>query len=81
MHFVIRGRRSRYFHLSRSSAFFIQAPASKMRVHQRQVDKRVEFLACILDAAPAACIKKSEDLFGRTTRDFRTPVAKRIECE
>ena len=42
----------------------------KNEFYKRILDTQHEFLARILDAA--ACIKKREDQFRRTTRDFRT---------
>ena len=46
-------------------------------VNRLKVDKPDELLAGILDAA--GCIEKRGDQLRRTTRDLRTPVAKRIE--
>jgi len=49
----------------------------KREVYKTKVDTPDEFLASILDAA--ACIKKHEDQFRRTTRGLRTRVAKCTE--
>jgi hypothetical protein len=51
----------------------------KGEVYKRKVDTRDELLARILDIA--ACIKKREEQLRRTTRDFRTRVAKCIEVD
>ena len=49
----------------------------KSEVYKREVKKQDELLTHDLD--PAACIKKREDQFERTTHNFRTRVAKCIE--
>jgi hypothetical protein len=48
-------------------------------IYKRKGDTRDELFARVLDAA--APIKKREDQLRRTTRDFRTRVAKRIEVD
>jgi hypothetical protein len=49
----------------------------KSEVYVRKVNTPDELLSRIVCAA--ACINKSEDRLRRTTRDFRTRVAKRAE--
>jgi hypothetical protein len=49
----------------------------KSEVNKRKVDKLVELLASILDAA--GCIKKRENQLRRTTCDLRTRVAKCVK--
>jgi hypothetical protein len=51
----------------------------KSEVYKRKVDTPDELLSVILDAA--GCIKRREDQLRRTTRDLRTPVAKRTEVD
>jgi hypothetical protein len=51
----------------------------KREVYKRKVNPRDELLARILNAA--ACIKIREDNLKRTTRDFRTRIAKCIEVD
>ena len=51
----------------------------KSEIYKRNVDRRDELLARILDVA--ACIKTSEYQLRRTTRDLRTRVAKCIEVD
>jgi hypothetical protein len=51
----------------------------KSEVYKLKVDTRDELLARIFYAA--ACIKKREDQLRRTTRNFRTRVAKCTEVD
>ena len=51
----------------------------KSKVYKRKVDTRDELVACILDAV--ASVKEIKEKLRRTTRDFRTRVAKYVEVE
>jgi hypothetical protein len=51
----------------------------KSEVYRRKLDTPDELLSVILDAA--GCIKQRADQLRRTTRDLRTPVAKRSEVD
>jgi len=55
---------------------FVCGVGWRAKLTKKNVGTRDEFVACILDAA--ARIKKCEDQLRRTTRGFRTRVAKCI---
>jgi len=51
----------------------------KSEVYKRKVNTQHELLARTFDAA--ACIKKSEDQFRRTTRDLRTKLLSALRLD